>query len=63
MRGQLCEAVFAGRPQPAPPSDPVHDLIRAGRRIDAIALLRSREGGSLADAKAQVEALARDLAS
>jgi hypothetical protein len=56
MRETIVDAVFAvgHRPQPA---DPVRDLVRQGRTIDAVALLRKREGLDLTAAVARVGAL------
>jgi hypothetical protein len=56
MRETILEVVKPGRAR-APAPDPVRELARAGRTIDAVALLRQRERLSLADAKARVEAL------
>jgi len=55
MRSSLVQMVFAGRPQP-PESDPVRDLIAAGRRMDAIGVLRRRENISLTEAVRRVDA-------
>lgn len=56
MRAAILEVVAPGKaPTPAP--DPVRELAKAGRLIDAVALLRQRERLSLAEAKDRVEAL------
>lgn len=56
MREALAEVVFDRKPRPPPP-DPLEGLMRAGRYIDAIALLRRRDGLDLTEAKARVDAL------
>ncbi len=61
MRETIVGAVFANRPRPAA-TDHVRWLVDAGRRIDAIDFLRRRDGLSLTDAKARVDALAATVA-
>jgi hypothetical protein len=60
MRQAAIDAVFADRTQPAA-EDPVVRLVRAGRTIDAIALLRQRDGLDLASAHSRVHALRERL--
>jgi hypothetical protein len=56
MREALVNVIFAGRSRPVAP-DPLDALIRAGRRIDAIAFLRSRDKLSLTEAHSRIEAM------
>jgi hypothetical protein len=62
MRGVILDALFPGRAKP-PEEDPVEVLVKAGRRIDAIALLRRRHGLGLAEAHSRVAALRKSLAA
>jgi hypothetical protein len=54
MRETIVEAVFPARRRPVA-VDPVQDLVRQGRTIDAVALLRQREGLDLTSAVARVD--------
>ncbi len=62
MREALVNVIFAGRSRPAAP-DPLDALIHAGRRIDAIAYLRSRDKLSLTEAHDRVEAMRGEIDS
>jgi hypothetical protein len=62
MRDVLAEALFAGRVAPAA-ADPVRTLLAAGRTIDAVALLRTRDGLGLTEARAKVEEMRRGVAA
>jgi hypothetical protein len=56
MRDTLLDALFEDKPRPAP-ADLVHDLLKAGRIIDAVQVLRLRNGSSLIAARARVDEL------
>jgi hypothetical protein len=56
MRDTVLEAVFGDRPRPAA-LDPVRMLVQEGRIIDAVAILREREGLDLTTASARVDEL------
>jgi hypothetical protein len=56
MREVVLGTVFSDRPRPAA-ADPVHLLVREGRIIDAVSMLRTREGIDLKTAKERVKAL------
>jgi hypothetical protein len=56
MRETLLDVLFADSPHP-PAEDPVLALVTEGRIVDAVALLRMRDGSSLTDARARVAAL------
>jgi hypothetical protein len=60
LREALVNVIFAGRSRPPAP-DPLDALIHAGRRIDAIAYLRSRDGLSLTEAHDRVEAMRAEI--
>jgi hypothetical protein len=60
MREALVNVLFAGRSRPAAP-DPLDALLRAGRRIDAIAYVRKRDGLSLTEAHSRVEAMRAEI--
>jgi hypothetical protein len=62
MRDTLAETILKGRTVPSD-GDPIRTLVDAGRRIDAIALLRKREGLSLTEAHRRVEAMRRRAAA
>jgi hypothetical protein len=54
MRDTLLDALFEDKPRPAP-ADLVHDLVKAGRIIDAVQVLRLRDGLSLTAARARIK--------
>jgi hypothetical protein len=56
MRDMVLEAVFGNRPRPAA-LDPVRMLVKQGRIIDAVAILRVRDGLDLTTASARVDEL------
>ena len=60
MREVVMDALFAGRARPAE-ADPVAVLVKAGRGIDAVALLRRRDGLGLAEAHSRVAAMRKGL--
>jgi hypothetical protein len=62
MRDTVLETVFGDRPRPAA-LDPVRMLVQQGRIIDAVAILREREGLDLTTASARVDALRKLLNS
>jgi hypothetical protein len=60
MREVVLDALFGERARPAG-EDPVEVLVKAGRGIDAIALLRRRDGLGLAEAHSRVAAMRKRL--
>jgi hypothetical protein len=60
MRDTVLDAVFGDGPRPAP-LDPVRMLVKEGRIIDAVAILRMREGLDLTTASARVDELRKAL--
>jgi hypothetical protein len=56
MRDTVLEVVFGDRPRP-PALDPVRMLVQQGRIIDAVAILRMRDGLDLTTASARVDEL------
>jgi hypothetical protein len=56
MRDTVLEAVFEDRPRPAA-LDPVRMLVKEGRIIDAVTILRVRDGLDLTTASARVDEL------
>jgi hypothetical protein len=56
MRDTVLEAVFEDRPRPAA-LDPVRMLVKEGRIIDAVTILRVRDGLDLTSASARVDEL------
>jgi hypothetical protein len=56
MRDAVLDAVFADGQKPAAP-DPVHTPVKEGRIIDAVAVLRIRDGLDLTTASARVDEL------
>lgn len=60
MRMVIVNAVFGQATAPAP-LDLVRELVKAGRSIDAISLLRQREGIGLTEAKARIDDVQREL--
>jgi hypothetical protein len=56
MREAVLEVVFEDRRKPAA-LDPVRTLVKQGRIIDAVAILRMREGLDLTTASARVDEL------
>jgi hypothetical protein len=56
MRDTMIEAVFRDRPKPAQ-VDPVRMLVREGRIMDAVAMLRIRDGIDLTTASARIDEL------
>jgi hypothetical protein len=60
MREAVLDAVFKAAQRPMT-EDPINDLVKAGRVIDAVAFIRMREGLSLTDARARVAELQRTL--
>lgn len=56
MRDTVLEAVFGNSPRPAA-LDPVRMLVKEGRIIDAVAILRMRDGLDLTTASARVDKL------
>ena len=58
MRETIVDAVFAAGHKPQA-VDPVLDLVQQGRTIDAVALLRKREGLDLTTAVARVDEMQR----
>ena len=60
MRDAVLEAVFGDGPRPAA-VDPVRILVKQGRIIDAVAILRMREGLDLTTASARVDELRKAL--
>jgi hypothetical protein len=56
MREEILVSVFGKGAKPAA-YDPVHTLVKEGRLIDAIRILREREGLDLTTAKARVDKL------
>jgi hypothetical protein len=56
MRDTVLDAVLGDRPRPAA-VDPVRALVKQGRIIDAVAILRKRDGLDLTTAKARVDEL------
>ena len=56
MRDTVLEAVFEDRPRPAA-LDPVRMLVKEGRIIDAVTILRVRDGLDLTTASMRVDAL------
>jgi hypothetical protein len=60
MRDAVLDAVFGDSPRPAP-LDPVRMLVKQGRIIDAVAILRMREGLDLTTASARVDELRKAL--
>ena len=56
MREAVLDAIFNGRPHPAAP-DPIHQLVKEGRILDAVSMLRVREGIDLKAARERVRAL------
>ena len=60
MRAVLVNAIFGQASAPAA-QDPVRALVAAGRTIDAISLLRQREGISLTEAKARIDDIQREI--
>jgi hypothetical protein len=56
MRQTVLDTIFAGRPRPAA-TDPIRLLVKAGRIIDAVSMLRTREGLDLKTARERVKAL------
>jgi hypothetical protein len=62
MRDTLVKAIFAGGAAP-PAADPVRSLLSAGRMIDAIGLLRTRDGLGLTEARAKAEAMRNEIAA
>jgi hypothetical protein len=59
MRNAILDVVMAGASRP-PAADPVDSLVKAGRSIDAVAVLRGREGLSLTAARERVAELERE---
>jgi len=60
MREQILDWLFNQGGKPAAAADPVAALVKAGRTIDAIALLRQREGLDLVTAKDRVDKMRGD---
>jgi hypothetical protein len=60
MRDEIQKAVNGDRPWPAQ-EDPVRALVKQGRIIDAVALLRTRDGLSLSEAHTRVAELRASL--
>ena len=60
MRSVLVNAIF-GQASAPPLQDPVRALVAAGRSIDAISLLRQREGIGLTEAKARIDDIRRQI--
>jgi hypothetical protein len=60
MREAVLDAVFKAAQRPTT-EDPISDLVKAGRVIDAVAIIRMREGLSLTEARAGVAELQRTL--
>jgi hypothetical protein len=58
MREAVLDAVFGDGQKPAAP-DPIRMLAKQGRIIDAVAMLRVRDGLDLATARARVDELRR----
>jgi hypothetical protein len=56
IRDTVLEVVFADSKKPAAP-DPVRMLAKAGRIIDAVAMLRARDGLDLTTASKRVDEL------
>jgi hypothetical protein len=54
MRDAVIEVVFGDGKKPAAP-DPIRMLVKEGRIIDAVAMLRARDGLDLTTARARVE--------
>ncbi|HEX4739139.1 MAG TPA: hypothetical protein VH331_16435 [Allosphingosinicella sp.] len=62
IRDALVKTLFPGRHAPAA-ADPVRTLLAAGRLIDAVALLRTRDRLGLTEARAKAEEMRRGLAA
>jgi hypothetical protein len=60
MREAVLDAVFKVAQRPTT-EDPISALVKAGRVIDAVAIIRMREGLSLTEARARVAELQRTL--
>jgi hypothetical protein len=60
MRDAVLEAVIGDGPAPAA-LDPVRMLVQQGRIVDAVAILRMREGLDLTTASTRVDELRRAL--
>ncbi len=60
MREAVLDAVFKTAQRPSA-EDPINDLVKAGRVIDAVAIIRMREGLNLTEARARVAELQRKL--
>jgi hypothetical protein len=56
MRDTVLDAVFNKKPRPAA-VDPIHILVKEGRILDAVSMLRVREGIDLKTATARVKEL------
>jgi hypothetical protein len=56
MRDALLDVLFADTARPVA-TDPVHDLIKAGRIIDAVVVLRTRDKLDLTTARTRVDEL------
>jgi len=56
MREAVLDAIFVDRRRPAA-ADPIHMLVKEGRIIDAVSMLRVREGIDLKTARERVKAL------
>ena len=56
MRAAALDVVFNGRPRPAA-ADPIHQLVKEGRILDAVSMLRVREGIDLKAARERIRAL------
>ena len=60
MRETIVDAVFPASRRPVA-VDPIQDLVRQGRTIDAVALLRKREGVDLTAAMARVAEMKKTI--
>jgi hypothetical protein len=60
MREAVLDAVFKAVQRPTT-EDPINDLVKAGRVIDAVAIIRMREGLNLTEARARVAEIQRGI--
>lgn len=60
MRESVLDTVFAGARRPAD-VDPVQDLVKQGRIVSAVALLRQRDGLDLVTARTRVDEMQKAL--
>ena len=60
MRESILDTVFAGANRPGA-VDPVQDLVKQGRIVSAVALLRQRDGLDLVTARARIDDMQKTL--